>query len=313
LCPARTGAAPAIPRKASSGVRKKLSNQKHGIMNSTHLGPILPQLSANVERFDGIAECYDAHRSKPPLALLDRLTRLIQVQRPRLVVDLGCGTGLSTRIWAARAEEVVGIDPNKCMVDWARKRTEPEQRNLKYRKRFSHDTGLPNGCADIVTAVQSLHWMEPQSTIDEVFRILRPGGVFAITEDYRLPMLRQEALQAYEEFLQRMIVLLDTDKNQHPDRYAKVVCWPKDQHVAYMREGGQFRFLTECLMHGIEMGNADRLIGLALSQSSTFILLKQGFSKSEIGIDDLRIAAKCFLSDQDSMWRFSFQTVFAVK
>jgi len=44
-------------------------------------------------------------------------------------------------------------------------------------------TDLPDGCADIVTCSQSLHWMVPESTFAEVARILRPGGVFA-TYDY---------------------------------------------------------------------------------------------------------------------------------
>jgi predicted O-methyltransferase YrrM len=51
---------------------------------------------------EGFAEGYDVHRPSPPEALLDVLSLLAQVERPKLVVDLGTGTGtgLSTRVWA---------------------------------------------------------------------------------------------------------------------------------------------------------------------------------------------------------------------
>src|SRR6266404_605516 len=72
-------------------------------------------VSANVERFTGFVDVYDAFRPRPPLALLDILTQLARAPRPALVVDLGSGTGLSTAIWAARSAEVVGVEPSDDM------------------------------------------------------------------------------------------------------------------------------------------------------------------------------------------------------
>src|SRR6476660_7622425 len=72
-------------------------------------------VSANVERFMGFADVYDAFRPRPPLALLDILTQLVQAPQPALVVDLGSGTGLSTVIWAERAAAVVGVEPSADM------------------------------------------------------------------------------------------------------------------------------------------------------------------------------------------------------
>src|SRR5690348_8356511 len=80
-------------------------------------------LSANIERFTGYADCYDAYRPAPPSVLAEILTRLAQVERPRLVVDLGSGTGLSTTYWAERANAVVGIEPSPDMRRQAEART----------------------------------------------------------------------------------------------------------------------------------------------------------------------------------------------
>lgn len=46
--------------------------------------------------------------------------------RPRVVLDLGCGTGLSTRIWYGYADEVIGVDPNEDM----RKQAEETSRKV---------------------------------------------------------------------------------------------------------------------------------------------------------------------------------------
>src|SRR5439155_1377999 len=97
-----------------------------------------------------------------------------RVERPRLVVDLGCGTGLSTRAWSGIAERVAGIEPNSAMLAVAE-----QAPGVEYREAFAQETGFPNGVADVVTASQSLHWMEPAPTFAEAARILRPGGVFA--------------------------------------------------------------------------------------------------------------------------------------
>jgi predicted TPR repeat methyltransferase len=64
----------------------------------------------------GFAARYDRFRPRPPQVLLDVLCRYARVERPVLVVDLGCGTGLSTRAWSGVAEHVVGIEPNPAML-----------------------------------------------------------------------------------------------------------------------------------------------------------------------------------------------------
>ena len=96
-----------------------------------------------------------------------------------MVVDLGCGTGLSSRWAAGWADRVIGIEPNDDMRAVAIARGTPD---VEYRAGVSHATGLADDSADVVVAVQAMHWMEPTSTHAEVARILRPGGVFAIVD-----------------------------------------------------------------------------------------------------------------------------------
>ena len=140
----------------------------------------------------GFAEGYDRHRPHPPAFLLETLCRYARVEQPALVVDLGCGTGLSARAWSGRAERVVGVEPNPAMLAVA----EPAP-GVEYREAFAQDTGLEDSCADIVTCSQSLHWMDPQPTFAEAARILRPGGLFAAYDYDWPPAIDPEVDEAY--------------------------------------------------------------------------------------------------------------------
>ena len=135
-------------------------------------------VDGNMDRFSGFADLYDANRPSPPRGLGPLLVSYANVPRPA-VVDLGSGTGLSSRWAASWAGSVIGIEPNGDMRATAESRPTS---GVTYRPGVSHRTGLGDGVADVVLAVQAMHWMEPEPTLAEVARILRPGGVFAIAD-----------------------------------------------------------------------------------------------------------------------------------
>ena len=258
-----------------------------------------PDFSGNIERFSGFAAWYDQYRPEPPAILGEILIRFAQIAVPRLVVDLGCGTGLSTRYWAAKAQEVIGIEPTADMRRQAEVRT--EARNVLYREGFSHQTGLADRCAHIVTCSQALHWMDPQSTFQEVARILQPGGVFA-AYDYDWPPTtgHWEAEAAYKDCINRVRTLEKERKTSDTVRR-----WDQQQHLTRMQTSGCFRYTKEIVVHQIDTGNADRLVGLLLSQGSVMTLIKNGLREVELGIDTLRNITNRTLGPESQTWFWS--------
>jgi SAM-dependent methyltransferase len=202
------------------------------------------------------AEDYDRYRPRPPDALLDLLVRFAGVERPALVVDLGSGTGLSTRAWVGRAERVVGVEPDERM----RAVAEAHGGGAEYVAASASATGLPDGCADIVTCSQSLHWMEPEPTFAEVGRVLRPGGVFA-AYDYDVPPLVQPDVDA--AFDAHLATRGDARRRLGIEAGAST--WPKERHVERIRASGHFRIAREAVCHGWAETDAEHLIGLAES------------------------------------------------
>ncbi|MBI5305459.1 MAG: class I SAM-dependent methyltransferase [Chloroflexi bacterium] len=258
-------------------------------------------LVANVERFNGFADTYDKYRPQPPAILLDILTQLAQVERPRLVVDLGSGTGLSTRVWVDRAEQIIGVEPSDDMRRQSKARA-TGLANVRFQRGYSHETGLPDACAEIATASQSLHWMDPPTTFTEIARILRPGGVFAAYDADWPPTLNWKAEKLYDEFDTRA-----EEIGAARGFYRGVKQWNKSEHLARMQASDKFRFVKELVVHHIELGNAERLVGLALSQGGVATLLKRGMTEAEIGVPEFRARAQELLGDAPSPWYFSYR------
>ncbi len=263
----------------------------------------MPDLSANVERFTGFAHVYDRHRPKPPHFLREWLPRLAGVQRPKLVVDLGCGTGLSTLFWSGHADEVIGVDPSADM------RTQAEAAatalgavDVRFVAGFSSEPGLPDGCADLVTCSQSLHWMDPEPTFAEVARILRPGGVFAAYDCDWPPTVDWEVEAAYLD-AHRRAVALELERKYFPD----LKRWSKAEHLERMRESGRFRHVKEILVHSVESGDAERFIGVFVSQGHVAKMLQLGVQEHEIGLDHLRAVAHRMLGDEPRPWFWSYR------
>lgn len=258
-----------------------------------------------IERFTGFGAQYDEARPAPPRALAGLLAGFARCERPA-VVDLGCGTGLSTRYWSGYARSVTGVEPTDSMREQAESRSGD---NIVYRRGFSHETGLPEACADIVTCAQSLHWMEPAWTFRESVRILREGGVFAAC-DYDWPPCTSfwEVDQAYMECVSHAH-RLERDHHLSDD----VPRWDKATHLARMQESGVFRYTRECLLHHEDEGGVARLIGLLLSQGHLQTLLKNGFTEADLHIDRLRETAIRYMGEGTTRWVWGSRVRLGIK
>ena len=186
---------------------------------------------------------------------------------PETVVDLGCGTGLSTVAWKGNCARVTGVEPNADMLAQARKR---EGEGVGFVQAFSHRTGLPDASADAVVCSQSFHWMEPFQTLDEVSRLLKPGGVFAAVDCDWPPVCRWEAEAAWRALSGQV----EAVEAANPEIAARSHRWEKSKHLENLRRSGHFRYTREIVFANGEPCDARRLCGLALSQGGLQAILK---------------------------------------
>ena len=245
----------------------------------------------------GFAAHYDRYRPRPPRALLELLCRYARTSTPALVVDLGCGTGLSTRAWSSTASRTIGVEPNPAMLASA-----AEAPGVEYREAFAQATGLEDGVADIVTCSQSLHWMDPQQTFAEAARILRPGGVFA-AYDYDWPAVvdpdLDAAFTAYQS--RRRAAQRARGIERGADR------WHKYGHLERMRASGCFRLCREALLHSVEEGDAARAVGFARSLGLPVADPTDDRLEDELRIDELDEVARRVLGDRTVPFLFGYR------
>ena len=123
-------------------------------------------------RFSSRAEDYAKYRPSYPNAVIDCILNGIGSQA--IAADVGAGTGISSRLLADRGIEVLAIEPNAAM----REAAQPHPL-VKFIERSAEDTKLPDARLDLITCFQSFHWFNPEPTLREFARILKPQGRLA--------------------------------------------------------------------------------------------------------------------------------------
>lgn len=98
----------------------------------------------------------------------------------KTVVDVGAGTGTSTFAFAIGAKKVIGIEPEKAMLNIARQNLKSKKfPNVIFKQGSSGLMPLPDHSADLVVAVTaaSLYSTENITAFTyEAERVLAPGG-----------------------------------------------------------------------------------------------------------------------------------------
>jgi ubiquinone/menaquinone biosynthesis C-methylase UbiE len=130
--------------------------------------------------FQAWADDYDRYRPGYPAELFDEIATRLGVGDRARVADLGAGTGLATFEMARRGWQMTAVEPGTGMLDQLRERAEASGIAVVAVEANAEDTGLPDASFDLATAAQAFHWFDRPRAVEEMARIVRPGGGVAL-------------------------------------------------------------------------------------------------------------------------------------
>lgn len=100
------------------------------------------------------------------------------------LLDLGTGTGRMLELLGDRADQAIGVDLSKEMLNVARSKLERSQLSqVQIRHGNLYQLPFSNGSFDIAVIHQVLHFLEdPADALQETVRVLTPGGRLFIVD-----------------------------------------------------------------------------------------------------------------------------------
>ncbi|CAF1425320.1 unnamed protein product [Didymodactylos carnosus] len=122
---------------------------------------------------------YAAYRPTYSQALIEKIMNYLSLKYKGdydIAIDIGCGSGQSTKLLSPYFQQVYGYDVSKNQIKQANEKN--TNSNVKYRSEniISHD----NNSLCLVTVAQAAHWFNLQQFYSEAHRTLKLMGVLAV-------------------------------------------------------------------------------------------------------------------------------------
>ena len=135
-------------------------------------------------RDEAVAEAY-VHYPPYSVEVFDLLASLIG-DKPRVVLDVGCGTGELARPLAAFVDEVDAVDPSRAMIEIGRNREGGDLPNIRWVCQSAEEFPYEDGRYGLIVAGASIHWMDWHTVLPRMATSLSAGGHLAIVSGHEI-------------------------------------------------------------------------------------------------------------------------------
>ena len=159
------------------------------------------------KNFGQISDLYDKARPTYPKQLVDRIITYSKIKSSGKVLDVGCGTGQATALFAEHGFGVVGLDVSREMIRVAKKNCSSFH-HVKFKVACFEDVKFPAESFSLVVSGMAWHWANPLKRDKKAHHILNNKGTLALFWSYQ----RKEE----SDFLRAVGAILD--RYGGPDR-----------------------------------------------------------------------------------------------
>lgn len=180
-------------------------------------------------------------------------TQFAKIKKGDVVIDLGSGAGndaFIARLETGETGKIIGIDFTPAMINKARQNAEKlGYHNIEFRQGDIEHMPVSENIADVVISNCVLNLVPNKAAvIKEIFRVLKPGGHFSISDIVlvgELPVELREAAEMYAGCVSGAIqkneylsLISDTGFANIMVQKEKLISIPDDILMRYMDEGG---------------------------------------------------------------------------
>lgn len=133
--------------------------------------------------YDRVSKVYDTVRVGDP-EMVQQILNSITLSNHSLVLDIGCGTGNNTLLFAEVSDtSVVGLDLSLGMLREARKKL----RGIPLTQSMADSLPFLDNSFDLAFMTEVIHHLpDTRRTIEEISRILKPkGALCVVTQSHR--------------------------------------------------------------------------------------------------------------------------------
>ncbi len=160
--------------------------------------------------FGNLAKKYDEARQGFPKEVIDCLWTKVKQMTP-YILDVGCGTGIPTRQLVDKGAVVIGSDKDAQMIKMA---MDKPLTNLIYVTAPTGRLPFLTNTFDIVTAFSALHWFADNDSVQEMYRVLKIGGIVFVANKNEAGNFKQGYKAVLKPFITRD--LPDVKKDYSP-------------------------------------------------------------------------------------------------
>jgi SAM-dependent methyltransferase len=132
----------------------------------------MPAVHAGAEAFGAAGDAYERGRPGYPPDAVAWLAMSLGLNAASRVVDLAAGTGKFTRLLAPFARRLIAVEPLEGM--W--RHLHDRSPGLPVVASVAERIPFRNQSVDAVTVAQAFHWFKADEALNEIRRVLRPGG-----------------------------------------------------------------------------------------------------------------------------------------
>lgn len=148
------------------------------------MGITVDHLSRVTEEFGRQAETFDSWAQQTDDQAAMRFQKALDKAASGALLDVACGPGIITAALAPQAASVVAFDATEQMLEKAKVRcAKAGLQNVEFRQGDAEKLPFDDARFDgVVTRLAIHHFAAPQRALQEMFRVLRPGGTAVIVD-----------------------------------------------------------------------------------------------------------------------------------